>query len=358
VSSQLDILALEPFFGGVRRHMLETLVRCSRHRWTVLKLPPRRMERRLTAAANWFSEQLSRHWVGRIDLLFTSEAMNLASLFRLMPALAGNPSVVYFHENQLPDLSSFRDDPLDLVNLNTATAATELWFNSSYHKRSFLIRAAALVDRHPELSNRSPMPNISSKSRHMPPPVDLSLVHEIESEKIRRDPRKIFVETRGADVQLLNDAFAALRERALEFAAVTVGPVDQLDPGVPRTTVSENDEPAQIRAMFGCGVVTSTKTEAASDYQVVRALAAGCRPVLPDGGSYPEILPQPLHKPCLYDISPESLADKLAEAMTPMNPPWRYEGFPQAFRAFDAISACRAIDERVEQLVGLYAKKG
>jgi hypothetical protein len=159
-------------------------------------------------------------------------------------------------------------------------------------------------------------------------------------------------------VQLLNDAFAALRERALEFAAVTVGPVDQLDPGVPRTTVSENDEPAQIRAMFGCGVVTSTKTEAASDYQVVRALAAGCRPVLPDGGSYPEILPQPLHKPCLYDISPESLADKLAEAMTPMNPPWRYEGFPQAFRAFDAISACRAIDERVEQLVGLYAKKG
>src|SRR5688500_302871 len=82
---QLDILALEPFYGGARRAMLETLCRCSRHRWTVLKLPPRRMERRLSAAANWFAEQLSRHWVGRVDLLFTSEAMNLASLYQLMP---------------------------------------------------------------------------------------------------------------------------------------------------------------------------------------------------------------------------------------------------------------------------------
>src|SRR5437588_7307741 len=129
MSSQLDILALEPFFGGIRRHMLEAIVRCSRHRWTVLKLPPRRIERRLSAAANWFAEQLSRHWVGRVDLVFTSEAMNLANLFHLVPALEGHPAVVYFHDNQLPDLSTFRDDPLDLVNLNTATAATELWFN-------------------------------------------------------------------------------------------------------------------------------------------------------------------------------------------------------------------------------------
>ena len=101
MSTQLDILALEPFYGGVRRHMLETVIRCSRHRWTLLKLPPRRIERRLSVAASWFAEQLSRHWSGRSDILFTSEAMNLASLYRLVPAMARQPSVVYFHENQL-----------------------------------------------------------------------------------------------------------------------------------------------------------------------------------------------------------------------------------------------------------------
>src|SRR5580658_9284357 len=101
MSTQLDILALEPFYGGIRRHMLETILRCSRHRWTLLKLPPRRIERRLSVAASWFAEQLSRHWSGRVDVLFTSEAMNLASLYRLVPAAARPPSVVYFHSNQL-----------------------------------------------------------------------------------------------------------------------------------------------------------------------------------------------------------------------------------------------------------------
>src|ERR1700712_4332797 len=110
--------------------MLETVVRISRHRWTLLKLPPRRIERRLTTAANWFAEQLSRHWVGRMDLLFTREAMNLPSLLTLVPQWAASPSVVYSHDNQLPDLSAgpgAGDNPIDLVNVNAAAAATEVW---------------------------------------------------------------------------------------------------------------------------------------------------------------------------------------------------------------------------------------
>ena len=129
--------------------MLETLVRCSRHRWTLLKLPPRRIERRLSVAANWFAEQLTRHWVGRVDLVFTSEALNLADLYRLMPALGRKPSVVYFHSNQLPEPTALRAGAVDMVNLNTATAANEIWFNSMYHLRTFLTKASALVRRYP-----------------------------------------------------------------------------------------------------------------------------------------------------------------------------------------------------------------
>src|SRR5438094_2965882 len=113
MSSQIDILALEPFYGGARRIMLDALIHCSRHRWTLLKLPPRRIERRLTAAAHWFAEQLSRHWAGRVDVLFTSEALNLADLMRLVPNLMRKPSVVYFHDNQLPHPNSNSDNPLD-----------------------------------------------------------------------------------------------------------------------------------------------------------------------------------------------------------------------------------------------------
>src|SRR3954470_4720708 len=211
MSRQLDILALEPFYGGGRRHMLETLIHYSRHRWTLLKLPPRRIERRLTAAAHWFAEQLTRHWVGRVDMLFTSEAMNLADLYRLMPTLLKKPSVVYFHDNQLPHPAAKSDNPLEKANLNTATAATEIWFNSLFHSRDFLSRATALVARHQELQGRNPMQELTSKSRLMLPPVDFTPIQEtLMHAPVQRKKRGIFVETRDANVELLNAALATL----------------------------------------------------------------------------------------------------------------------------------------------------
>ena len=105
---QLDILALEPFYGGPRKAMLETIMRYSRHRWTVLRLPPRRIERRLAAAAHWFGELLNRHWAGRIDVLFTSEAMNLADLLRLSAAHLARPASSTSREQLPPSASALR----------------------------------------------------------------------------------------------------------------------------------------------------------------------------------------------------------------------------------------------------------
>src|SRR4051812_2683803 len=249
MSRQLDILALEPFYGGGRRHMLETLIHYSRHRWTLLKLPPRRIERRLTAAAHWFAEQLTRHWVGRGGLLFTSEALNLADLYRLMPSLLKKPSVVYFHNNQLPAPTSTSDSPLDMANLNTAAAAHEIWFNSMYHLRDFFTRAASLVARHPELSGRDPMPGLSSKAQLMPPPVDFAPINELISHgPPPRNPRAIFVDTRDANVKVLNAALQHINRRGEKFELITVGPVEELSPDQPRTTLPENDEIGHVKA--------------------------------------------------------------------------------------------------------------
>ena len=103
-----------------------------------------------------------------------SEAMNLADLFRLVPALAKKPTVVYFHSNQLPEIGVRTEGPNDLVNLNTAAAATELWFNSIYHFKRFVGKAAALVERYPELQMRNPIPDLMAKSRVMHPPLDMA----------------------------------------------------------------------------------------------------------------------------------------------------------------------------------------
>ncbi len=354
MSRQLDILALEPFYGGGRRNMLETLIHYSRHRWTLLKLPPRRIERRLTAAAHWFSEQLTRHWVGRVDLLFTSEALNLADLYRLMPNLLRKPSVVYFHSNQLPHPSVDSNNPLDTANLNTATASTEIWFNSLYHLRDFLARASALVAKHPELSGRNPMPDLTAKAHLMRPPVDFAPIQEtIANSPVQRKKRGIFVDTRDANVRLLNASLATLMRRGEKFELTTVGPAEELATDLPRTTLPEMDEVGHIRAMLSSGIFISTKDGAPADYRAVRACAAGCWPIVPASGCYPELLPKKIHSRTMHDGSQSDLTSKLQDTWH-LDAPSGYEDeLADTLGLFDPMVTCKAIDERLEQLCGL-----
>ncbi len=351
MSTQLDILALEPFYGGARRIMLETLIRCSRHRWTLLKLPPRRIERRLLAAAHWFSEQLSRHWVGQVDLLFTSEALNLADLFRFVPGLLHKPSVVYFHSNQLPRSSAKSDGRTDFVNLNTAQAATEIWFNSMFHLRSFLSNATAMIGQQPEIAGQNPMQDIAGKAHLMPPPIDLNALAHARREKIPRDGHTFFIDTRDADISLLNSALGMLARRGGKARLLTVGPIDDLATDYPRTTLPESDEMAQGRALLQSEVFLSAKLDAPCDHHAVRALTAGCWPILPATGVYPELLPESLHSSCLYNGSPDKLVGRLQDVWHMERPRDYQEEQNRILRQFDPIAACRAMDKRLEELV-------
>jgi hypothetical protein len=348
---QIDILALEPFYGGGRRHVLETLIHYSRHRWTLLKLPPRRIERRLSVAAHWFAEQLTRHWTGRVDCLFTSEAMNLADLYRLMPNLSRKPSVVYFHSNQLPPPAATSDNPLDMVNLNTATAAQEIWFNSLFHLRDFFTRAATLVQRHPELSGRNPLPEMTAKAQLVYPPVDFSPINElIVQGEFKRRPRAIFVDTRDANVKLLNAALAQLARRGEKFELITVGPVEELSPDLPRVTIPENDDWGHVKGLLTAGIYASTKEGCPCDYRGIRAIAAGCWPVAPASGFYPELIPQKLYDYTMFDGTSPAMSSRLQDVWHLELPGGFQEEQAQILHRYDPMSACRTIDERLEEL--------
>jgi hypothetical protein len=351
-SPQLDILALEPFYGGPRRAMLETVMRCSRHRWTLLKLPPRRIERRLMAAAHWFAEQLQRHWSGRVDVLFTSEALNLADLTRLVPPLARKPSVVYFHDNQLPDPRSDADgQPTDFVNLNTAAAATEVWFNSVYHFRTFSSRATALVNKHPDIAMLNPLGGLAGKSHVMPPAIDFSGIHQHNvAADPKRPARTIFVETRDADIRLLNAALGAVRRRGEKFELITVGPVEGLDPEIKRRTLPEQDQHAHVNALFESGVFLSARPTATCDFHAVRALAAGCWPIFPRGGVYAEILPKSMHPTCLFEPTVDHMASRIQDAWHTYRPDGYEADLQSHLSRFEPMAACGAMDQRFEEL--------
>jgi hypothetical protein len=355
---QLDILALEPYFGGVRRSMLETLTRCSRHRWTLMTLPPRRMERRLAAAAHWFTEQLARKASPRVDVLFTGDGLNLADLYRMCPAVRDHPSVVYFHSNQLPDVTQAVSQlPMDLTNLTTATAATEIWFNSKHHIGSFIEGVTDLVSLHKELQVRNPIDDLTAKLQLVPPPVDTNYYRELVGLVAQeRDPMMVFVETRDANLDLLNGALEILHQQKRQIQLMVCGPVRDLSDHFPKTIVSEIDGAAQVRALLLAGTFVSAKIAAPFDENAVRAMSLGCRPVLPHTGIYPELIPVGLHTECLYDMSADSLASHIHEA-TYLPAIYGLDELTSRLKPYEALSACAIIDHRLDALFAAHKQE-
>ncbi|MDP6381562.1 MAG: DUF3524 domain-containing protein, partial [Phycisphaerae bacterium] len=128
--AQLNILAVEPYFGGLRRDFLEGLCAHSRHKWTLLTLPARNRPWRIRASALHFAQQM-RGLRRRFDLLFVTDLLNLADLLALSPPrIRQLPAVAYFHENSLPRLrAGIREPGAGIMNITTALAARQAWFN-------------------------------------------------------------------------------------------------------------------------------------------------------------------------------------------------------------------------------------
>lgn len=345
MSAQLDILALEPFYGGERRALLEAVVRCSRHRWTLLKLPPRRMDRRVATAGLWFAEQLSRQAGGAADLLFASDTMNLGDLFRRVPALSRKPSVVYFHANQLPPASSVVDGPHDLVYLSTANAASEMWFNSKFHLHDFYERLGGLFERHPDLGGPSMTAQLRGKSRLMAAPVET--VEPLPP--ARPDSRVVLVDLADGQMDLLNRTLMRLLELKEEFQLLVLGTAAGLDERLPHRVIADTEEAAR-QAAAEAGTYLSVKPQAMQDHHLIRALAAGAWPVVPGSGVYPELIPPALHRACLHDGSPGVLAERLQDAWQFRSEAAQEQTLRQIPQQFEVLGRCREIDQCLEQI--------
>ena len=157
----LRVLALEPYYGGSHRAVLDGLIERLTplgFAFDLLTLPARKWKWRMRGAAITMAEQaraLAGAWreehpggeAGRPhpylpwDLIYASTFVNLAEFVALAGAAASVPRIVYFHENQL--LYPVRhtaewDYQFPLTNITSALAADRCLFNTRYNLDGFL----------------------------------------------------------------------------------------------------------------------------------------------------------------------------------------------------------------------------
>jgi glycosyltransferase involved in cell wall biosynthesis len=268
----------------------------------------------MRGAALTLAGELSRleEWVP--DIVLVSGMCDVGH-FRTMARrrIGSAPVATYFHETQLtyPTRSDSSDNnSFAITNWLSACASDLVIFNSEHHRDTFFGSLSELLVRMPEPRHDSFVDEVIERSLVLPVGVDLSWVGDQSSRGTI--PRVLWNHRWEYDKgpEVFASCIEDLIEQDYEFEVVLLGwrpPGD--NPSLARIRKSANgriihDGYARQRRyselLRSSDVVVSTSRQENFGVAVVEAIAAGCRPVLPNRLAYPELIPLRYHADVLY----------------------------------------------------------
>ncbi len=328
----MNILALEPFYGGSHRAFLDGWAKHSRHHWTIIGLPAIKWKWRMRHAPLTLSAEVNTRIAAgeTFDLLFCSDMLNLAEFGGLVDSrIRQLPSVVYFHENQLtyPVRDEHeRDYHFAMSNIVSSQAATRLWFNSDFHRQSYVRAVDDFLRRMPDYQPKALPAQLAAKAEIRWPGIE---------EFPARPPRKpgplhLLWAARWEHDKNPADFFAALdilKQQDIPFWLSVIGEQFSEIP-TPFTRAKETfadkivhwgyqqTREDYVSCLSAADVIISTADHEFFGLSVVEAIAAGVYPLLPRRLSYPEILGKQAAADFFYDGRVDQLARRLVELST------------------------------------------
>ncbi|MGI9273686.1 MAG: tRNA-queuosine alpha-mannosyltransferase domain-containing protein [Endozoicomonas sp.] len=323
----MKILLLSAYDAMSHRYWRKGLVAAfPEHQWTVLSLPPRYFSWRMRGnSLSWaFGERelLEQYY----DLLVCTSMTDLSALKGMVPQLAGVPTLCYFHENQFAYPQSAEQkqsvEPL-ILNIYTALAADQVLFNTAYNRNTFLEGAEKLLKKLPDHVPANVVQQLRDSSSVLPVPLPDDVF--MASENDRSGSLQIVFNHRWEYDKAPERFFRALeilKDRKVSFRAHVVGQSFRNVPSVfkhARSHLGENigtwgyiESVGEYRSLLGeSDVVVSTAVHDFQGIAVLEAVAAGCRPVVPDRLAYTELFAHRYRYSSFLD-DPEAEAQELA----------------------------------------------
>lgn len=322
----MKILVLEPYFGGSHESFLRGLELHIPADLDLLTLPARKWKWRMRLAAPWFAEQL-RGREGAYTSIFCSTFLDVATFKVLAPEwVCDIPIITYFHENQFAypvQKEDERDFHFSLTNFTTALASDKVLFNSRYNMNTFLKGCREFVGKAPDMPGDYGLSTLREKCVCLPPGIDFSIIDRAPEPEAGNDSPVIVWNHRwehDKNPEPFFEALFDLDQRGVDFGLIVLGQSFQDQPAVFERarqvlgrqivhfgTVSSRKEYAKW--LRKGDIVVSTATHEFFGMAVLEAVRAGCRPLLPNRLSYPEIFQEEF----LYDDG--EFVGKLVQAM-------------------------------------------
>ena len=318
----MQILIIEPFNGGSHAAWAKGYQRHSSHVVEILGLPGKNWKWRMQGAAvtlaRCYRELLESG--KQYDLILASDMFDLATFLGLTRKLSGSasslrpPVALYFHENQLTyPLSpkeqarpAGRDRHYGLINFTSALAADACFFNSAFHRRSFLESLPTFLRSFPDYQELDAVGEIEKKSEVLHLGLDLERLASLKPaddilEESNRPPLILWNHRWEYDKNPA-DFFAVLQEliaSGFDFEVAILG--EHYQPP-PKIFLENRDLLGQRLLHFGyaesfadyaawlwrADILPVTSYHDFFGASVIEAVYCNCYPLLPRRLAYPE----------------------------------------------------------------------
>ena len=315
----MNILNLEPYYGGSHKAFADVLRNHSAHKIEIFSMPPRFWKWRLSGAPYLFAEDFEK-LENDPDLLIFSNTIDVSAFVALAgPRAAKLLKVIYFHENQiaypLSDQDT-RDVHYGLINITSSLVCDEVWFNSHFHFRAFSEEIDPFMKQFPDFAPKGLADRIRKKIRVLPLPVEpLPESREHQVRRKKTGPLRILWNHRweyDKDPESFFKALYRLAAEGIDFEVAVLGENFTRQPKVfdeARIKLGERvvcfgyQKSRQDYAewVHSSDVVVSTAIQENFGVSVAEAVLAGCRPILPRRLVYPDFIPDSDQARFLYD---------------------------------------------------------
>ncbi len=306
----MNILVLEPYYGGSHKAFLAGLIQHLPYSFDLLTLPAHSWKWRMRLAAPHFAQELAGdpQYAGKIfDRILCSSLIDVAALRGLLPSnLRSIPLLTYFHENQFAypvQVSEARDVHFGLTNLTTALASDRLAFNSQYNLDSFLAGCRELLAKMPDMSLAGYEEAIRAKATILYPGLDFSGIDSCPDERqAGRAPVLVWNHRWEHDKnpELFFNTLYGLAEHGVPFGLIVLGESFKSQPPVFAQAAQRlaehivhfgyaKDRQEYCRLLCQGDIVVSTARHEFYGMAVLEAVRGGCRPLVPDRLSYREL---------------------------------------------------------------------
>lgn len=302
----MNVLGIEPYYGGSHRAFIDGLVAHSGHRWQILTQPPRKWKWRMRGSGVYMARQAA-DLDGPVDAVFATDFLPVCDFRALAPPPAARaPLALYFHENQMTypvQVEDARDYHYGITNITSALAADAVAFNSDYHRRTFFDAARRLLDAMPDCPVTDGLDPLESRARVLPVGFDFSTMPHRDRPDFHDPPRIVWNQRWEHDKnpEGLFDVLYRLADAGIDYRLVVLGERFRSAPPVfdeARKRLADRidhvgyvgDREEYLRWLAGCDIVVSTAWHEFFGMSVVEAIRAGCTPLLPDRLTYPELL--------------------------------------------------------------------